>query len=86
MAALPCSAPDCTYTTVDTVDNAANIQDKITVLRIHGVNFTLTPCMAALLLQQKTLQVRQSEPRWILPNSTQDQMCKPRTSSQQGGK
>ena len=36
MAPLPCSAPDCTYTTADTVDNAANMQDKITVLRIHA--------------------------------------------------
>ena len=35
MAALPCSAPGCPYTTADTVDNAATIQDKISVLRIH---------------------------------------------------
>ena len=35
MASLPCSAPECTYTTGDTVDNAANMQDKISVLRIH---------------------------------------------------
>ena len=36
MAALPCSAPDCPYTTADTVDNAATMQDKISVLRIHA--------------------------------------------------
>ena len=35
MAALPCSAPDCPYTTADTLDNAAIMQDKLTVLRIH---------------------------------------------------
>ena len=36
MAALPCSAPDCPYTTADTLDNDANMQDKISVLRIHA--------------------------------------------------
>ena len=37
MAALPCSAPGCTYTTEDTVDNAnATVQDKILVFRIHA--------------------------------------------------
>ena len=36
MAALPCSAPDFPYTTADTVDNTTNVQDKISVLRIHA--------------------------------------------------
>ena len=36
MAAIPCSAPDCPYTTEDSLDNAAAIQDKISVLRIHA--------------------------------------------------
>ena len=36
MAALPCSAPDFPYTTADTVDNTTNMQDKISVLRIHA--------------------------------------------------
>lgn len=37
MAALPCSAPGCTYTTTDTVDDATTtLQDKISVLRIHA--------------------------------------------------
>ena len=36
MAALPCSATDCPYTTADTMDNAATMQDKISVLRIHA--------------------------------------------------
>ena len=35
MAAIPCSATDCPYTTADSLDNAAAIQDKISVLRIH---------------------------------------------------
>ena len=35
MAAIPCSVPDCSYTTADSVDDAAAIQDKIAVLRIH---------------------------------------------------
>ena len=35
-AALPCSAPDCPYTTMDAVDYAATVQDKIAVLRIHA--------------------------------------------------
>ena len=36
MAAIPCSVPDCPYTTADSVDDAAAIQDKIAVLRIHA--------------------------------------------------
>ena len=36
MAALPCSVTGCPYTTADTVDDAAAIQDKIAVLRIHA--------------------------------------------------
>ena len=36
MAAIPCSVPDCSYTTADSVDDAAAIQDKIAVLRIHA--------------------------------------------------
>ena len=53
MAALPCSAPDCPYTTTtDAVDNAATVQDKIAVLRIHA---DTAPCMAVPSLQHRIL-------------------------------
>ena len=68
-AALPCSAPDCPYTTMDAVDYAATVQDKIAVLRIHADTVHGVPT-----LQHRIMLAPPQEPRWILLNSAQAQM------------
>ena len=70
-AALPCSEPDCPYTTMDAVDNAATVQDKIAVLRIHA---DTVHGGATIPLQHRIMLAPPQEPRWILLNSAQAQM------------
>ena len=83
MAALPCSAPDCRYTTADTLDNDANMQDKISVLRIHADTVHGNANTPAQNTAGPSVKAKMDR---TLLNSMQAQMCKPGTSSQQGGR